>query len=310
MEKKDLLVIGAGVAGMTAALYARRAGYSVALFDKNMYGGQVSITPTIENYPGIAKIDGASFAMGMYDQISSLGAEVIFDQVLSVELEGPVKTVVTANGRIEGRTLIIANGVERRKLGCPGEEKFAGRGVSYCATCDGSLYRDKRTVVVGGGNTALEDALYLSGICQEVHIVHRRDTFRGEARLSEAVLELRKKNVVVHWNSQIQEIQGEQTVTGVVLQDSEGNRTELETSAVFVAVGLLPVNQMFSSLPLTEQGYFDVGEDCRTPIPGVFVAGDTRGKPLRQIVTAAADGAVAASQAGIYLRQGTSETGS
>lgn len=310
MEKKDLLVIGAGVAGMTAALYARRAGYSVALFDKNMYGGQVSITPTIENYPGIAKIDGASFAMGMYDQISSLGAEVIFDQVLSVELEGPVKTVVTANGRIEGRALIIANGVERRKLGCPGEEKFAGRGVSYCATCDGSLYRDKRTVVVGGGNTALEDALYLSGICQEVHIVHRRDMFRGEARLAEAVLELRKKNVVVHWNSQIQEIQGEQTVTGVVLQDSEGNRTELETSAVFVAVGLLPVNQMFSSLPLTEQGYFDVGEDCRTPIPGVFVAGDTRGKPLRQIVTAAADGAVAASQAGIYLRQGTSETSS
>lgn len=310
MEKKDLLVIGAGVAGMTAALYARRAGYSVALFDKNMYGGQVSITPTIENYPGIAKIDGASFAMGMYDQISSLGAEVIFDQVLSVELEGPVKTVVTANGRIEGRALIIANGVERRKLGCPGEEKFAGRGVSYCATCDGSLYRDKRTVVVGGGNTALEDALYLSGICQEVHIVHRRNVFRGEARLSEAVLELRKKNVVVHWNSQIQEIQGEQTVTGVVLQDSEGNRTELETSAVFVAVGLLPVNQMFSSLPLTEQGYFDVGEDCRTPIPGVFVAGDTRGKPLRQIVTAAADGAVAASQAGIYLRQGTSETSS
>lgn len=299
MAMEDLLIVGAGVAGLTAAIYARRANLSAVVFDGNLYGGQIAITPEIANYPGIAKITGADFAMQIYDQAVALGAEVRFEAVESVTLEGPVKKITTSAGEVQGRALIIANGVQRRKIGCPGEEPFSGRGVSYCATCDGALYKGKEVCVVGGGNTALEDALYLAGGCSKVHVIHRRDEFRGDPSLADAVL--RTPNIQVHWNSVVSEIQGEKSVGKVVLTEN-GEPLEVPVSGVFVCIGLQPENGLFSSVPLDETGYFAAGEDCKTPLPGVFVAGDCRSKPLRQIVTAAADGAVAAFQAGNYIR--------
>ena len=299
----DVLVIGAGPAGLTAAIYARRYGHTVAVLERLIYGGQVANTPDVENYPAIARITGADFATNLYTQAMDLGAQVLFEEVLSATLEGEVKSATTSSGTHRGRTLIIANGAQRRKLGCPGEERFAGRGVSYCATCDGAFYRDQEVAIVGGGNTALEDALFLANLCSKVHLIHRRNQFRGNPILSQALLQ--KENIQVHYDTAVDRILGETAVQGLELRDLKTQeRTTLPVRGVFVAIGLAPENQMFQgALSLDEAGYLVADESCQTSIPGVFVAGDTRRKALRQIVTATSDGAMAAFGASNFLNQ-------
>ncbi len=298
----DILIIGAGPAGLTAAVYARRAGWTATVFDGALYGGQVAITPVVENYPGILEISGPELSMQLMEQAVKLGAEIRYETVESVKLEGEIKAAATPSGRTEGRALILANGARRRKLGVPGEERLTGRGVSYCATCDGALYRGKRTAVVGGGNTALEDALFLSNLCESVTLIHRRTAFRGEESLVRAVRE--RANVEVLTPFQVTALEGDKRLEEVVLTggDKEPAERRLALDGLFIAVGYEPDNSLAAGrLPLDDYGYLDVGEDCLTPVPGVFAAGDNRRKPLRQIVTAAADGAVAAFQAANYL---------
>ncbi len=303
INMKDIVVIGAGPAGLTAAIYGIRAGYQVTVLEENIYGGQVASTPTVENYPGIESITGVDFSISLYNQATALGAEILFEKLESCDLKGEVKKLQTANGAIEARAVIIANGAKRAKLGCEGEERLTGRGVSYCATCDGAFYKGKEVAIVGGGNTALEDALFLSNNCSAVHLIHRRDQFRGAPILQESVK--KRENIVIHYNAVPHAITGENAVEAIVLDSTVGGEGEtIPVSGVFVAIGTKPENERYKDqLPLTDGGYFDVGEDCTTPLPGVYVAGDSRRKPLRQIVTATADGAVAATMAAGYLNQ-------
>ena len=296
----DVLIIGAGCAGLTAAIYATRAGHRVVVLEKLFHGGQISVTNEVENYPAIDRISGPDLANRIYEQAAALGADVRYEDVSEVDLAGPVKRVTTSGGEYEARAVIIANGVQRRKLQCPGEEKFLGRGVSYCATCDGAFFQGKDTAVVGGGNTALEDALFLANLCRTVYLVHRRDSFRGEKVLAEAVAQ--RPNIRPLFNKTVESIHGGQSVEGAALLDTvTGERTQLPISAVFVAIGMQPDNGLFAAAGLDENGYIQADESCTTRLPGVFVAGDTRTKWLRQIITAAADGAVAATRAGHYL---------
>lgn len=299
----DVLIIGAGCAGLTAAIYAKRAGHSVVVLEKFFHGGQISVTNEVENYPAIDKISGPELANRIYEQAAALGADIRYEDVLSAELEGPVKRVTTSGGHYEARTVIVANGVQRRKLQCPGEEKFLGRGVSYCATCDGAFFKEKDAAVIGGGNTALEDALFLANLCRRVYIVHRRDAYRGEKLLAEAVAA--RENIIPLLHRTVESIGGGDTVESVTLWDTQaGTRETLPVSAVFVAIGMQPDNGLFAPLGLDENGYIQADESCTTRVPGVFVAGDTRTKWLRQIITAAADGAVAATRAGHYIETG------
>ncbi|MCI5927119.1 MAG: thioredoxin-disulfide reductase [Pseudoflavonifractor capillosus] len=296
----DIIIIGAGPAGLTAAIYAKRAGYSALLLEGGTPGGQAATTPDIENWPGSKQVSGPDFAMNLYEQAQALGTDIRFERVASLADNGTHKTVTTGGNTYEGRTVIIANGVRRRKLEVPGEERLAGRGVSYCATCDGNFFRGRDTAVVGGGNTALEDALFLANICPNVYLVHRRDTFKAERHLIDALAAA--PNIHVLLSHKVVEVQGEQAVTSLLVEGPDGRRS-LPVAGVFAAVGLAPDNQVFSPpLELNEAGYIIAGEDTRTNVPGIFAAGDTRVKDLRQLVTAAADGASAASQAGRYLQ--------
>lgn len=290
----DIIIIGAGPAGLTAALYAKRYGLTPVVLEETIYGGQMVNTPEVENYPGIRQIAGAELSMAFYEQVAGLEVEIQLEGVIGCDLSGPVKRVTTATGTLEAPAVIIANGARRRKLDCAGEERLSGRGVSYCATCDGSFYRGKEVVIVGGGNTALEDALFLSNLCSRVHLIHRRDAFRGNKILVDALL--KRENITVHYDSVVTEITGESVVSGVILQNLKTDATDVLTaSGIFVAIGLVPENTLFAhQLELDRAGYIVAGEDCKTSLPGVYVAGDTRTKALRQIVTATADGAVAA----------------
>lgn len=288
----DVLIIGAGPAGLTAAIYAARAGLSALVFDKNMYGGQMVLSSEIENYPSVQHAAGADLAVGMYTHATELGVEVKFEEVLSVDLKATPKRLTTPEGEYEGRTVIVAGGAERRRLACLGEEKYIGLGVSFCATCDAALYKGKDVAIVGGGNTALEDALFLAKHCRKVTLIHRRDTYRGEKILQDAVIA--QPNIERIYNATVKAVEGEATVQACLLDTPQGE-VRLPVSGVFVAIGLVPQSALYKGqLPLDDDGYFPVGEDCTTSVPGVFVAGDLRTKPLRQIVTAAADGAVAA----------------
>ena len=295
----DIIIVGAGPAGLTAALYARRAGHSVLVLEGGVPGGQAVTTPHVENWPGTLSISGPDFAMGLYQQCMDLGAEIQFAAVTGFQDQGDVKVVLAGEERFQGRALILANGVQRRKLGVPGEERLGGRGVSYCATCDGSFFKGKDVAVVGGGNTAVEDAVYLASICPTVWLIHRRDKLTAQKYLVDGLKD--KPNVKLLMEHKVLEIQGEKQVESIRLMGPDHQRI-LHVSAVFAAVGLIPDNAKFSPpLALNEYGYLQAGEDCVTNIPGVFAAGDTRSKELRQLVTAAADGAMAASKAGQYL---------
>lgn len=301
---KDVIIIGAGPAGLTAALYAARAGFSVLVFEKNIYGGQVATTDEVENYPAIEHISGADFSTNLYNQVVSQNVKVLFEEVKRVDFSSEAKKVFTDAGEYEAKTVIIANGVKRRELGCKGEKEFSGRGVSYCATCDGAFFKGKDVVVVGAGNTALEDALFLSNICKSVTILVRNDKFRGEKILFEAVKS--KSNIILKFNTTVSEIGGTSgSVSFVrVLDKISKQEKNLNVSAVFIAIGLMPDNDIFSDfINLDESGYILSDESCLTDVPGIFVAGDTRKKSLRQIITAEADGAVAAANVSKFLNK-------
>lgn len=299
--KTDIVIIGAGAAGMTAAVYAARGGNSAIVLEQNVHGGQIVNTGEVENYPAILSISGVEFAGNLYEQATSHGADIRYEKVTGFDFSGPVKVVETDEGCYECKAVILANGVVKRKLGMPGEERLQGRGVSYCATCDGGFFRGKKTAVVGGGNTALEDALFLANLCEEVTLIHRRDEFRGDAHNVKAVLA--RENIRILYDTVPLEVLGDQQVTGLKVQNKKtGEESELAVDGVFVAVGQIPQNELFrGAVEMDESGFVAAGEDTKTNIPGVFAAGDTRQKLVRQLVTAAADGAVAAVMAGSYI---------
>ncbi|HGM1122276.1 TPA: thioredoxin-disulfide reductase [Clostridioides difficile] len=297
----DIIVIGAGPAGLTSAIYAMRAGLSVTVFEKNIYGGQVASTSEVENYPAVQKISGVEFSNNIYNQAVAQGVDIQFDEVEEINLEEKVKVVKTSSGEHKAKAVILANGVERRKLGCAGEKEFTGRGVSYCATCDGAFFKDKEVAIVGGGNTALEDALFLANNCTKVYLIHRRDSFRGEEVLEKSVKA--RKNIEILYSHGVEKIEGENTVSKIEVKNlkTEEKRT-IDVSGIFIAIGLKPNNKMFENvLDLDEGGYIISDESCTTSVEGVYVAGDSRTKFLRQIITAASDGAIAAVQAANYI---------
>lgn len=300
---KDIIIIGAGTAGLTAAIYGQRAGLSCTVFEKYAPGGQIVNSPSIENYPGMYGVSGYDYSMALFEQAQKCGAEIEFAEVEKVDFSGKTKKVITASGEFEAKAVIVANGAERRKIGCKGENEFEGRGVSYCATCDGAFFRGKTVAVVGGGESAFEETEYLAEICDKVYLIHRRDVFTAAKTAVDSVL--KKKNVTVLTNSVIEEIKGEDAVSSIVLKNrANGSTAEIPLSAVFVAIGLAPENKLFKGvLKIDEYGYIDAGEDCITDLEGVFVAGDTRKKQLRQLVTAASDGAAAATAAANYIRK-------
>ena len=297
----DVIVVGAGPAGMTAAIYARRASKTVLLLEAVSYGGQIINTPDIENYPVEAHISGFDFSQKLYEQTNALGAEFKFEKVVEIKYENALKTVITNKGSYEGKAVIIATGSENRKLGVEGEDALRGRGISYCATCDGNFYRNKVVAVVGGGNTALEDALYLADLAEKVYLIHRRDSFRGEETTVSRLKE--RQNVEFVYNSTVTKLIAEKRLKAIEVTDKISGRVrEIELNGLFVAVGRVPENQNFANLvELDEAGYIVAGEDCRTKCAGVFVAGDNRTKTLRQLVTATADGAMAATEAVKYI---------
>ena len=299
---RDVIIIGAGPAGMTAALYANGAGLSTAILEKSVYGGQMTTTSEIENYPGVGRISGWRLAEMMHEQIENVGIGITYGDAKRIEAAGELWRVVTDNDEYLSRAVIIANGVKRRQIGCVGESEFIGRGVSYCATCDGNFFRGKKVCVVGGGNSALEEALYLSGVCEKVWLVHRRGEFRGDDKYVKAVLS--KGNIEVLYSHELREIKGEQKVRAADVQNVvTGKITTLDVSGVFVAIGCVPSNVCFAeSVRLTEEGYIDSDETCLTNAKGIFAAGDTRRKHLRQIATAVADGAAASHGAAEYIR--------
>lgn len=301
----DVAIIGAGTAGLTAAVYARRAGASVTIFEGEAPGGQIINTPVIDNFPGMPGVSGYEYANKLYEQAQSFGAEFVFDKVKKVEgslEEGFVLT--TEYGTVcEAKTMIIASGVKRREMGLAGEQEFTGRGISYCATCDGAFFKGKTAAVFGGGNTAVEDAIYLAGICKKVYIIHRRNQFRADAALVDELLA--HDNVETKLCFTVSGIRGEDKLTGVELTNIDGSREELTTDALFVAIGLIPENGVFKDIvELDDAGYVAADETCETSTPGVFAAGDCRTKDVRQLVTAAADGAVAAVAASRLSRGG------
>lgn len=297
----DIVIVGAGTAGLSAAIYGVRAGKKVIVLESNAYGGQIINTPEIENYPGIKNTSGFEFATGLYEQAVGLGAEVVFEEVTSVEEKGSVKLVKTAKGEYEAKAVILATGAKNRALGLPHEEEWVGRGVSYCATCDGAFFKGKVTAVAGGGNTALEDAQFLSNYCEKVYLIHRRDQFRGDEKTVELLR--KKENVEFVLNAKINALLGEHGVEGVEVEDKlSGEKRELKINGFFVAIGQEPQNGLFKELvELDKSGYIVAGEDTKTSAPGIFAAGDGRTKTVRQLTTAAADGAVAALAACAYI---------
>ena len=300
---KDIIIIGAGTAGLTAAVYGLRAGKSVLVLEQGNYGGQIINTPRVENYPGIEQISGYEFATGLFKQAEKLGMEYRVEKVTAVKVEkdgGAAlfdKVVETQTGSYRAKALILATGAKNRLLDIAGEAEYTGRGVSYCATCDGMFFRGKKVAVVGGGNTALEDAAFLSNYCGKVYIIHRRDAFRGEQKL---VRELREKeNVEFLLQKTVCAIEGRAALRAVTLCDTiSGEESRLEINGLFIAIGQTPETEIFAGLvERDENGYIIAGEDCKTGIDGVFAAGDCRTKTVRQLTTAAADGAVAAISA-------------
>ena len=297
----DIIVIGGGPAGMTAAIYARRAAKSVLVLEAVSCGGQILNTPDIENYPVEAHISGFDFSTRVYEQAKGLGAEFAFEKAVEIRDEGGFKSVVTPKNSYQAKAVILATGSENRKLGLEDEDRLVGRGVSYCATCDGNFYRNKVVAVVGGGNTALEDALYLADLARQVYLIHRRDSFRGEET---NVARLRKKgNVEFVYNANVTKLISEKRLKAIEVTDKlDGSVRTIELNGLFIAVGRVPENQNFANLvDLDDAGYVRAGEDCHTSSEGIFVAGDNRAKALRQLVTATADGAMAATEAVKYI---------
>ena len=296
----DTIIIGGGPAGYTAALYAARAGLDTLLIEKMSVGGQMTLTGDIENYPGYDEgIDGITLGMKMQSGAERFGAKTVYDEVTGVDFGGKIKVVKAFGGDYFSKTVIVAVGANPRELGLENETAFVGRGIHYCAHCDGRFYKDKTVAVVGGGNSAAADALYLSRLVKKVYLIHRRDTLRATKIYHEPLL--KTENIEFLWNTTVAELGGEKKLSSVTV-NTEGKLYDLEVDGVFVSIGRRPATEIFKgTLPLDEQGYIVAGEDTKTDIPGVFVAGDVRTKSLRQVVTAVSDGAVAADKAEEYL---------
>lgn len=302
MTNPDVLIIGGGPAGLTAAVYARRAGLSAVLVEKeSVPGGQMATTPEIENMPGFAAVDGFTLSTQMAEQAKALGAEIVTGEVTELSLEPGELRAAGDVGPYMPKTIILAMGARRRKLDVPGEDRFAGRGVSYCAVCDGSFFKNRPVAIVGGGNTALEDALHMAALGCTVTLLHRRDGFRGSPSLLERVRSESKINVLTPYIPV--SVEGEKAVTGITVSHAAtGGETTIPVSGVFVCVGTIANTELLAgTLPLDGEGRILAGEDCMTGIPGVYAAGDIRAKQLYQIVTAAADGAAAATNAAGYI---------
>ncbi len=297
----DIIIIGAGTAGMTAAIYAGRAGRSVKIMEQTMHGGQIINTSHVENFPGFDNIAGFEFATALYEQAVKFGAEFVYEKVTGIELDGDIKRVLTANGHYDARAVIIAGGARPRPIGVAGEEKFVGRGISFCATCDGAFYKNKTAAVIGGGNTALDDAIVLSQLAKKVYLIHRRQEFRAEKQLVEKVH--KPDNIEFILDTVVTGVKGTQRLEALELENKiTGEKTELAVDGVFVAIGQMPENDIFKNVvEVDAAGYIVAGEDCRTSCPGIFAAGDGRTKKVRQLTTAAADGTVAALAASEYL---------
>lgn len=299
----DVIIIGGGPAGYTAALYTVRSGFSTLVIEKMAAGGQMNETIQIDNFPGFDEgIDGFSLGMKMQSGAQRFGAETKYAQVLSVQLHGDVKTVETDDGIYMAKAVIIATGAGHKHLGLAREQELVGRGVGYCASCDGMFYRGKTVAVVGGGNSAAADALVLSRIAKKVHVIHRRDSLRATKVYHEPLM--RAENVQFHWNSAVSQLIADEKLSGAVLKDvNSGAESILELDGLFISIGRDPATKLFAGqLELDEQGYIVAGESTETNVPGVFAVGDVRTKAVRQIVTAAADGAVAAHYVEEYLK--------
>lgn len=307
MKKVDIVIIGAGMAGLTAAIYARRAGKSALVLEAKTHGGQIINTFDIQNWPGEESVSGVDLMQKIYHQANNLGAEIEYEEVTGVVDNGDGAeaterfTVKTEDAEYACGAIIIATGSVERRMDVPGEEKFIGRGVSFCATCDGAFYKDQPVAVVGGGNTAFYDALYLADLCAKVYLVHRRREFRADAILVEKLRA--RQNVEFLTPFVPTEVLGDKKVTGLAIREKEGARErKLDVSGVFVAVGRLPQTEIFAEMVSRDgAGYIEAGEDCATSRPGIFVAGDVRMKSIRQLTTAAADGTVAATEAVRFL---------
>ena len=300
----DMIIIGGGPGGYTAALYAARAGLDVVVVEKLSAGGQMALTHQIDNYPGFEEgIDGFSLAQKMMQGAQRFGAKTILAEVQTVDLQQNPKVVETTEGAIHGRTVVLATGAGPRELGVPMEKELTGRGVSYCATCDGMFYRGKTVVVVGGGNSAAAEAATLSRIAQKVILVHRRDSLRATKIYHEPLMQA--KNLEFRWDSQVMELLHDGRLTGVKIRNLRTGAEEvLPCDGLFVSIGRIPATDLVAGqLALDEQGYVDANENCETNIPGVYAIGDVRAKAVRQIVTAVADGAVAVHHAESYLSQ-------
>lgn len=297
----DMIVLGGGPAGYTAALYAARAGLSVLILERMAAGGQMTLTGEIENYPGIASIDGFTLGMQMQERAEHFGAVTEYTEVTAADLSADPKRIDTWSGEFYGKTVVIATGADPRRLGLAEEEALVGRGVHYCAHCDGRFYKDKTVLLVGGGNSAAADALYLSRVAKKVILVHRRDSLRATKIYHEPLLQA--DNVEFCWNSRIEKILSDKTVTGAILENVQnGEQAEVACDGIFVSIGRQPATAFLQGqIRLDAGGYIVAGETTETGIPGVFAAGDVRTKSLRQVVTAAADGAVAADMAEKYL---------
>ena len=296
----DILIVGGGTAGLTAAIYARRAGKTVLVVEGTGFGGQIASSPLVENYPGIPAVSGMDYSDALLKQAKDLGAATRFGTVSAVRREGELFVVTAGKKEFEGRALILCTGAKHRKLGVDREDALVGRGISYCATCDGAMFRGKDTAVVGGGDAALISALYLAGICQKVTVIHRRDQFRAQNAYVEQLRT--RENVELALESRVTALHGDPLLTSVTLTANDGSTKELAVSGLFVEVGQVPDNGPFRELAdLDQGGYFTAGEDCTTRTPGVFVAGDCRAKTLRQLTTAAADGSIAATAACQWL---------
>ena len=297
----DVVIVGSGPAGLSAAIYAKRAGLSALTLEKNpMSGGQVLNTYEVDNYPGLPGINGFELGMKFREHADKLGIDFQEAQVRSLTVRDGVKVIGTDDGELEAKTVILATGAVHAHLGVPGEEELAGVGVSYCATCDGAFFRGKTVAVAGGGDVALEDAIYLARFCKKVYLIHRRDEFRGARVLQEELKKL--ENVEILYSCTVEEIRGGECVESLLVRNVKTEElSELQADGIFVAVGIRPSTELVRELAeCDEAGYVLAGEDCATNIPGLYAAGDVRKKPVRQIITAVADGANAAVAAGAF----------
>lgn len=302
----DLIILGSGPAGMSAAIYASRAKLNCIVIEKApMSGGQVVNTYEVDNYPGYKGISGFELGMKLREHCDQLGVEHITGEVKTLEVNDGAKVITMESGEsYEAKAVIIATGAVWRKLGVPGEEKLSGMGVSYCATCDGAFFRNKEVAVIGGGDVAVEDAIFLARLCKKVYVIHRRDEFRAAKILSTRLMQL--ENVEVIWDTVVEEIKGEDMVSSIITRNVKTKKmTEKPVDGVFIAVGTTPNSECFKGIvEMNDQGYIVADETCRTSVPGIYAAGDVRTKELRQIITAAADGANAVTSCEKYFIMG------